>query len=313
IHTNESLTPEVGIIGHSPMGTAIAAALANKQVNIRVYIPSADKAKAFNEMNTDLGNFPLFKLPPNITFTANPKDLFKCGLYVQAVRPWELDEYYEKITPILNESYATIVGVVKGFTGSKYGIIFEDLEKIFKINPGRFAVMSGANYPEHILERKPCGFELAAVNTSLLAELIELFTTGYVFTRPAVNPYDVRGLQLGGALKNIYALGIGLVDGYYEKYLGGNNDSTLFHLAHRISAEMANLVVEMGGRKSTLAGVAGITDLMLSCFGQDSHNRQYGHDFVFETHNKSKTLSGVYGIKALPRLVKLRDGKFPIA
>jgi glycerol-3-phosphate dehydrogenase len=74
-----------------------------------------------------------------------------------------------------------------------------------------------------------------------------------VFTRPAVNPYDVRGVQLGGALKNIYALGVGLVDGYYEKYLGGNNDSTLFHLAHRISAEMANMVVEMGGRKSTLA------------------------------------------------------------
>ncbi|MBV6493091.1 MAG: hypothetical protein LDLANPLL_01106 [Turneriella sp.] len=313
IHAKPSTTPEVGIVGHSPMGTAIAAVLANKEVNIRIYLPSPDKARAFNEVNTDLTNFPLFKLPPNIAFTADPKDLSKCSLYVQAVRPWEIDEYYEKITPVLNESYATIVGVVKGFTGSKYGIIFDDLEKIFKINPARFAVMSGANYPEHIVERKPSGFELAAVNTSLLAELIEFFTVGYVFTRPAVNPYDVRGLQLGGAIKNIYALGVGLVDGYYEKYLGGNNDSTLFHLAHRISAEMANLVVEMGGRKSTLAGVAGITDLMLSCFGQDSHNRQYGHDFVFETHDKSKTLSGVYGIKALPRLVKLRDEKYPIA
>lgn len=304
---------EVGIIGHSPYATAMAAVLANKQVNIRIFLPDAEKARAFNEVNTDVTNFPLFKLPPNIAFTSEPKDLLKCSIYIQGVRPWEIEQYYELMTPILNQSFATIVGIVKGFTGSKYGLIFEDLEKIHKINPARFAVLSGANYPEQILERKPGGFELAAINTSLVNDLIDFFTTGYVFTRPAVNPYDVRGVQLGGALKNIYALGVGLVDGYYEKYLGGNNDSTLFHLAHRISAEMANMVVEMGGRKSTLAGVAGITDLMLSCFGLDSHDRQYGHDYVFESHDKKKMLSGVYGIKALPRLVKLREEKYPIA
>lgn len=304
---------EVGIVGHSPYSTAIAAVLANKQVNIRIYLPDAEKAHAFNEVNMDLDHFPVFKLPPNIAFTAEPKDLLKCSLYIQGVRPWEIEKYYEVMTPILNQSFATIVGIVKGFTGSKYGLIFEDLEKIYKINPARFAVLSGANYPEQIMERKPGGFELAAVNTSLVNDLIDFFTTGYVFTRPAVNPYDVRGLQLGGALKNIYALGVGLVDGYYEKQLGGNNDSTLFHLAHRISAEMANLVVEMGGRKSTLAGVAGITDLMLSCFGQDSHDRQYGHDFVFDAHDKKKMLSGLYGVRALPRLVKLRKERYPIA
>ncbi|MBL8034606.1 MAG: 1-acyl-sn-glycerol-3-phosphate acyltransferase [Leptospiraceae bacterium] len=304
---------EVGIIGHSPGATAMAAVLANKQVNIRIYLPNAEKAKAFNEVNTDIDNFPLFKLPPNIAFTADPKDLAKCSIYIQGVRPWEIEEYYEQVTPILNQSYATIGGIVKGFTGSKYGLIFEDLEKIFKINPARFAVMSGANYPEQILERKPGGFELAAINTSLVNDLIDFFSTGYVFTRPAVNPYDVRGVQLGGALKNVYAVGVGLVDGYYEKNLGGNNDSTLFHLAHRVSADMANRVVEMGGRKSTLAGVAGITDLMLSCFGQDSHDRQYGHDYVFDVHDKKKMLSGVYGIRALPKLVRLREEKYPIA
>lgn len=313
IKSTPSPQAEVGIVGHSPYATAMAAVLANKQVNIQIYLPDAEKARAFNEVNTDLENFPIFKLPPNISFTAEPKNLLKCSLYLQGVRAWEIEKYYEQMTPVLNQSFATIVGIVKGFTGSKHGLIFEDLEKIYQINPARFAVLSGANYPEQILERKPGGFELAAVNTSLVSDLIAFFTTGYVFTRPAVNPYDVRGLQIGGALKNIYALGVGLVDGYYEKQLGGNNDSTLFHLAHRISAEMANMVVEMGGRKSTLAGVAGITDLMLSCFGQDSHDRQYGHDFVFDVHDRKKQLSGVYGIKALPRLVRLREEKYPIA
>ncbi|MCS6972666.1 MAG: glycerol-3-phosphate acyltransferase, partial [Leptospiraceae bacterium] len=194
-----------------------------------------------------------------------------------------------------------------------YGLILDDLEKIYHLNPARFAVLAGANYPEQIMERKPVGFELAAVNTSLVDQLTEFFTTGYVFTRPAVNPYDVRGLQLGGAIKNIYALGVGMVDGYFEKMLGGNNDSTLFYLAHRIAGEMANMVVELGGRRSTLAGSAGVADLMLSCFGQDSHDRQYGHDFVFDTHDKKKMLSGLYGIRALPRLLRLREEKYPIA
>ena len=52
---------------------------------------------------------------------------------------------------------------------------------------------------------------------------------------------------------------------------------------------------------------------MLSCFGLDSHDRQYGHDYVFESHDKKKMLSGVYGIKALPRLIRLREEKYPIA
>jgi hypothetical protein len=78
---------------------------------------------------------------------ADPKDLLKCSIYIQGVRPWEIEEYYEQMTPILNQSFATIVGIVKGFTGSKYGLIFEDLEKIHKINPARFAVLVGRELP----------------------------------------------------------------------------------------------------------------------------------------------------------------------
>lgn len=308
----ESPVERIGVIGHSPYAISTGTILANKNAEILIYIRDSQKAEIFNQDNTDQDHFPLFKLPPNIKFTGDKNDLENCTLYVQAVRPWEVKEYYDEVAPILQKNFSTIVNVIKGFTGSKYGIILDDLEKIYKLNPGRFAAIAGANYPEQIIERKLCGFELAAVNTSLVPSLVKLFSTGYVYTKPAVNPYDVRGIQLAGAIKNIYALGIGLLDGYYEKHLGGNSDSTLFHLAHRVSAEMARLVVELGGRRSTIGGLSGLADLMLSCFGQDARDRQYGHDFVNGNVDKNKKLSGLYGITVLPDLVKLSYDTYPI-
>lgn len=301
------------VIGHSPYAVATATIMANHPLDIQIFILDPEKAQTFNDLRLDQDHFPLFKLPPNVTFTANPEDLRKATLYIQAVRPWEIEDYYGKIADILRENWHPIINVVKGFTGSKYGLIFDDLEHIYNLNPVRFCTLAGANYPDQIMERKPSGFEFAAINTSLVNPLIKYFNTGYTFTRPAYNPYDIRGMQLGGALKNIYALGIGILDGYYEKNLGGNSDNTLFHFSHRIFQEMTRLGVALGGKKSTFAGLSGLTDLMLSCFGQDARDRQWGHDFVYGKASKNKKLPGLYGVQALPKLINLSYENFPIA
>ncbi|MCS6984385.1 MAG: 1-acyl-sn-glycerol-3-phosphate acyltransferase [Leptospiraceae bacterium] len=303
----------VAVIGHSPYGVAYATVMANHPVEIKIYIPDKEKAALFNELRLDQDHFPLFKLPPNISFTANPEDLRKATIYIQAARSWEIDDYYRELAPILQENWSPIINVVKGFTSSRYGLIFDDLEHIYGLNPVRFCALAGANYPDQIMERKPTGFEFAAINTSLVQPLTRYFNTGYTFTRAAYNPYDVRGMQLGGALKNIYALGIGLLDGYYEKNLGGNSDNTLFHFSHRIFQEMTRLGVALGGRKSTFAGLSGMTDLMLSCFGQDARDRQWGHDFIYGKASKEKKLPGLHGIQALARLVHLSYENYPIA
>ncbi len=304
---------KIVVIGHSPYGISTAAVLANQPFDISIYIPDGEKATLFNELRIDQDHFPLFKLPPNITFTNDPEVVKRATLYIQAARPWELEQYYEKLAPLVNENWHPVINVVKGFTGSKYGLILDDLEHIYGINPVRFAVLAGANYPDQLMERKPTGFEFAAINTSLVNPLSRYFNTGYTFTKPARNPYDIRGMQLGGALKNIYALGIGLLDGYYEKNLGGNNDNTLFHFSNRIYHEMTKIGTALGGRESTFAGLSGLTDLMLSCFGQDARDRQYAHDFIYDKVSKDKKLPGLYGIGALPRLINLSYETYPIA
>ena len=302
----------VGVVGHSPHGLAVANVLANKKVQIKIFIKDPEKARAFNDSQLDQDFYPLFKLPPNITYTADPNVLKDCTMYVQAARPWELEKYYEKAAPILSGNASPIVNVVKGFTGSVNGLVLDDLEKIYKLDPRRFSVLAGANYPDQVVERKLSGYEFASNDPAIVDHMTHLFSTGYVFTRPAVNPDDVRGVQLGGALKNIYALGIGLLDGYYEKNLGGNADNSLFHISDRVFKEFKQLGVALGGKETTFDGLSGHTDLFLACFGQDARSRQWGHDFVYGKADPEKKISGLMGLRFLPQLIAIDPQRFPL-
>lgn len=313
IQVPKSPTERIVVLGHSPYGTAAASILANKNVTVSVYIDDPEKAASFNERALDADHFPLFKLPPNIRFTANPAEIEQGTLFVQAARPWELDHIYSRVKLYLQRTNGPIMNVVKGFTGSKYGLIFDDLQHFYDLDPQRFVAVAGANYPEQVMERKLTGYEVAASNPDLVDHICKLFSTGYVFTRPANNPADVRGVQLGGALKNIYAMGIGLLDGYYEKSLGGNSDNALFHVSNRIFKEMKNMGEKLGGKPETFEGLSGLTDLMLACFGQDSKNRQFGHDYVYGKAKLDQKIGGLFGIKALPNLVALSPQEYPVA
>ncbi|MCE9599273.1 MAG: 1-acyl-sn-glycerol-3-phosphate acyltransferase [Spirochaetia bacterium] len=313
IQKTKAPTERVVVLGHSPYGTAAAAILANKNVSVTIYMDDAEKAQQFTEKALDIDHFPLFKLPPNITFTANPTEIESGTLFVQAARPWELDKIYSRAKLYLQKATGPIVNIVKGFTGSKYGLILEDLQHFYDLDPNRFVAIAGANYPEQVLERKLTGYEVAAHNKDLVEHICKLFSTGYVFTRPAIVSDDVRGVQLGGALKNIFALGIGLLDGYYEKNLGGNADNALFHVSNRIFQELKQIGSTLGGNPATFDGLSGMTDLMLACFGQDSRDRRYGHDFIYGTAKPDQKTAGLFGIRSLPNLIELAPDKYPVS
>ncbi len=280
IQWHQKAKEKITIIGHSSIGTAIAAVLANQEANIQIYIAHAEKAHLYNMQRSDLEHFPLFKLPPNISFVSNIELLADTTLWLQAALPWELDHYFRPLKDMLTYKAVPIINVIKGCMGPPFQLILEYLTNTFQIMPDYMGVLAGANYATQIIERKYVGFEMAAYNTLLVKRLLRLFNTNYVATRPAVNPDDVAGLQLGGALRSIYAMGIGLVDGYYHMSLGGNNDNSLFHLSNPFFAELRRLGIELGGRPNTFFGLAGLSDFMLNCFAQDARERQYGFEYM---------------------------------
>lgn len=302
------------VVGHSPAATAIACVLANQNVTVSIYVLEDELAAECNEMRVDRTHFPLFKLPPNIQFTTNPQTAEKATMVFQCVRPWELDRYYSRLKLYLAKNDAPIISAVKGFTGSPRGLILDDLAADYDLDPVRFFAMSGANYPQQIMERKITGYEIAAVSRlDRIEYLTKLCSNAYIFARPAVVPSDVKGVQLGGALKNIYALATGLLDGYYEKNLGGNNDNSLFHVSNRFYREMTAIGTALGGKPETFSGLSGLTDLMLACFGQESKDRQYGHDLVYGKADPSHKSSGLFGIRSLPNLIDFKPEKYPVA
>ncbi|MGE8720112.1 1-acyl-sn-glycerol-3-phosphate acyltransferase [Leptospira terpstrae] len=315
--TNQLITvskkPEehVVIIGSSNMSVAFACVMANKNVKVTIYSPDSEMVKQSNEERRDVIHYPIYKLPPNIEFSDKPEVLESATLFIQGTNPWEFDSIYSKIRTYLQKNKSPMVNVIKGFTGSKKGLILEDLHELLLIERDRLAVVSGACYPDQIMERKISGFEISAFEDSLIPKLKELLTNNYVFTRTAINSRDTKGVQLGGALKTIYALAMGLVEGYFKRELGGNVDNTLFHLSNRFFNEMVSIGVLLGGDPTTFNGLSGMTDFMLACFGSDTRDRKYGYDLAYGTRPE-KITNGFYGLKVLPNLIQLDEKRHPI-
>ncbi|PJZ69187.1 glycerol-3-phosphate acyltransferase [Leptospira perolatii] len=304
-------TPEekIVVIGSSSMGIAIATILANKEVLVQVYHPDKNYTSQSDQERRDLKNYPLYKLPPNLIFTSDPEVFKDATIFIQATNPWELHTVYPELQPFLSKNKAPIFNVVKGFTSS--GLILDDFQQGLGIEDDRIGVISGASYPDQIMERKISGFEIAATNESLIPRIQKLLTTGYIFPRPAIIPSDVRGVQLGGALKTIYALAMGIVEGYFTQTLGGNVDNSLFHLSNRFFNEMVKVGVKMGGKPETFQGLSGLTDFMLSCFGTDAKDRKTGYDLAYG-HPSEKMSNGFYGLKVMPNLMKIDPEVVPI-
>ena len=322
IQLNSDSRTKIGIIGHSPYSTALATILANKEYPINIFINDPEKATEYNHHQIDTQHYPLFKLPKNIKFVTKAEDIQESTLWIQGAHFWEIDEYYTKLKELFAHNHAPLVNIIKGFVCPPLELISDYLWHKFSIELDRVAVLAGANSPDQIMERKYTGFELAAHNTLIVRRLLSLFNTAYISTRPALNPDDVRGVQLGGALKNVYALGIGLIDGYYYKNLGGNNDNSLFHISNPTFSEMTKLGVHLGGRSTTFQGLSGLSDFMLSCFAQNAHDRQYGFEFIQETYQKTQNgrnkaflqqSAGMHSLKLLGDFIEEHKEDYPIA
>jgi len=298
------------VIGQSYRSTATATILANKNVEVIIYNPDNEVTEVCNSEHRDIVNFPLFKLPPNIKFSSDPEIIKKATLFIQSTNPWQFDTVYPSIQSELNKNKSVIVNVVKGFSSSPRGLISYDLEEM-GIEKNRLAVAAGAGYPEQMMERKISGLEIAAIDTSQIPRLVRLFSTGYIFSRPALIEHDIIGVQLGGALKSVYALVMGMIEGYFKDALGGDVDNTLFHLSNRFFREMVDIGIILGGKEITFNGLSGLTDFMLSCFGADSHDRKFGYDLVNGITPK-KVTSGSFGIKVISNLLRLDFEKYPI-
>ncbi|MFC7336290.1 NAD(P)H-dependent glycerol-3-phosphate dehydrogenase [Haloferula chungangensis] len=152
-------------------------------------------------------------------------------------------------------------GIERG-TGDRMSVI---LKEVFPNNP--VAVLSGPNHAEEIARDLATCAVIGCTNESIACQLQE------VFTAPHFRSYtsdDLPGIELGGAIKNVYAIAAGIASGLN---LG---DNAISALVTRALAEMTRLGVRLGGRVETFAGLSGVGDLIATCFSAHSRNHRVG-------------------------------------
>ncbi|RDI69394.1 glycerol 3-phosphate dehydrogenase (NAD(P)+) [Nocardia pseudobrasiliensis] len=163
---------------------------------------------------------------------------------------------------------ATLLSLAKGIETGTLLRMSQVIHEVTGADPGRIAVLSGPNLAREIADEQPAASVVACADPERAEAVQHACGTGYF--RPYTNT-DVVGCELGGACKNVIALACGIAAGM------GLGDNSIASLITRGLAEIMRLGVALGANPVTLAGLAGVGDLVATCTSPLSRNRSFGH------------------------------------
>ena len=259
---------QVAVIGAGSFGTALANVLADKGCTVDLYARREELVREINEQRTNERYLPEIRLNPGIRASSNLSDVLAGKGQVLIVTPSSVfRETVRAMRPHLPPD-AFVAHATKGFdveTGQRLSEVME--EEFHDHDPNRFAVISGPSHAEEVSRGLPTTL-VAASRSRATAEVFQelmMHTCLRVYTNP-----DVIGTELGGALKNIIALGAGISDGL------GYGDNSKAALMTRGLTEIARLGTELGAAQMTFAGLTGLGDLIATCTSKHSRNWRAG-------------------------------------
>ncbi len=259
---------ELAIVGAGSWGTALAIILAPRFRRIRLWVYEKDLAPRMRATRINDVYLTGFSLPPNVAVETEFSAALPGAAIVLSVVPSHLvRSVYTQMLPSLEPSMA-FVSATKGLEN---GTLLRVSEVIRDCLAGSFepriAVISGPTFAREVARGDPTALVVASADPALSACIQASFSgpTFRLYTSP-----DPAGVEIGGAVKNVVAIGAGVCHGLG---LGSNTQAALIT---RGLAEMTRLAVALGGRPQTLAGLAGLGDLVLTCSGELSRNRTVG-------------------------------------
>ena len=255
----------IAVLGAGAWGTALALSLARRGGHeIILWSHSPELSDQLTEAGENLRYLPGFTLPADIHITFDlPGAIFEADIILCVTPSQHLRGIIANIAPILTPNQI-ILSASKGIEENTY---LRMTQVIAAITDNPVAVLSGPSFAQEVAAGTPTAVVAAAANPQIAQTIQRDFTSASL--RLYTND-DVTGVELGGALKNVIALAAGVVHGLN---LGHNSSAALIT---RGIAEITRLAVACGGRPQTLAGLAGIGDLVLTCTGPLSRNRTVG-------------------------------------
>lgn len=254
---------KISVVGAGSWGTALAVLLAEQRSRVQIWSHNPEVAAELKEHRTNQTYLPGVRIPPNVYATTRLEETFDSDLVVFVTPSKALREVAGRMGGLSEQ--AVIVSCTKGIEHGSGKLMSQILEECL---PGRrVGVLSGPNHAVEVAQRIPAAGVVGCAHEELLVPLQSVFS---VPTFRAYASDDVVGIQLGGALKNIFAIGAGVSDGF------SMGDNAKAALVTRALAEMMRIGCSLGGRKETFFGLSGVGDLMVTCFSKHSRNRSFG-------------------------------------
>ncbi len=301
------MNTKIAILGAGSWGTALATVLDGKGIELNLWVRNRDLLEKIKKTGENTTYLPGVKLGKNINPIGDIKGSIRgCEAIVFAVPSHGLKDVIKVLDPLI-EPKQRLINVAKGLDTDTLKRMSEIIKGTFPKNS--VATVSGPSHAEEVGKGMPTTVAVASRERGMAEYVQDLFMapTFRVYTNP-----DIIGVEIGGALKNVIALGAGISDGL------GYGDNTKAAIMTRGIVEIARLGVKMGAKASTFAGLTGIGDLIVTCTSMHSRNRRAGiqigegkplDEVLGGTH---MVVEGIRATEAAYKLSELHDIDMPI-
>jgi glycerol-3-phosphate dehydrogenase (NAD(P)+) len=288
------------VIGGGAWGTALAIVLAPRFERVRLWVYESDVAQRMQASRENDTYLPGFQLPDNISVTSDLETAVEGAEIVLSVMPsHHVRKVYSQMLPWLTESMV-FVSATKGLEVGSILRMSEVVRATVGSFPPQVASLSGPTFAKEVAGGDPTALVVASPDHALNLRIQAAFSgpTFRVYTSQ-----DPIGVEIGGSIKNVIAIGAGVIHGM------GFGHNVTAALITRGLAEMTRLAVAMGGRAQTLAGLAGLGDLVLTCTGELSRNRMVGIELA-----RGRKLDEIVGsMKMVAEGIKTTDAAVELA
>ncbi|MET9607626.1 NAD(P)H-dependent glycerol-3-phosphate dehydrogenase [Streptomyces sp. NPDC006512] len=258
---------KAAVFGTGSWGTAFGMVLADAGCEVTLWGRRQELADAVNNGRTNPDYFPGVELPANLRATTDAAEAARgADFAVLAIPSQTLRGNLAAWAPLLPAD-AVLVSLMKGIELGTAKRMSEVTEEVAKVPSERVAVVTGPNLAREIVARQPAASVVACVDEAVAQRLQAACHTPYF--RPYTST-DVIGCELGGAVKNVIGLAVGIADGM------GLGDNTKGSLITRGLAEATRLGLAMGADPLTFSGLAGLGDLVATCSSPLSRNHTFG-------------------------------------
>lgn len=255
------------VMGAGAWGTALAKVLAETGVDVTLWARRADVADEINATRCNSGYLPDVQLPPRIRATDDAAEaLSGASTVLLGVPAQTMRSNLEQWVGLFRDG-ATLVSLAKGIELGTLMRMSQVIVAVTGVDPAQVAVVSGPNLASEIAEGQPAATVVACTDSGRAVALQRALNAGYF--RPYTNS-DVIGTEIGGACKNVIALACGMAAGV------GLGENTAAAIITRGLAEIMRLGIAVGAKGATLAGLAGVGDLVATCTSPHSRNRSFG-------------------------------------